>query len=104
MSKDTLKDLLNYATICITIIMVAVPEGLPLAVSISVAYSLDEMKKQNLLIKNADSQERMGGVEYMITGKTGTLTEGNMRVSHISINDVLHENTSPDYFEKSEVD
>jgi len=40
----------------------------------------------------------------MITGKTGTLTEGDMRVSHISINDVLHENTSPDYFEKSEVD
>jgi len=55
MSKDTLKDILNYITICITIIMVAVPEGLPLAVSISVAYSLDKMKKQNLLIKNADS-------------------------------------------------
>eukprot|EP00117_Sycon_ciliatum_P004222 scpid94196/ scgid8690/ Calcium-transporting ATPase 2 len=63
MSKETLTGLLGFVTTCITIVMVAVPEGLPLAVSLSVAYSLDKMKKQKLLIKNADSQERMGGVE-----------------------------------------
>jgi magnesium-transporting ATPase (P-type) len=85
MSSDTLKDMIKILTTCITLVMVAVPEGLPLSVSISVAFSLSKMKKQNLLIKNADSQEIMGGVEYVITGKTGTLTKGNMRVTHINL-------------------
>lgn len=98
MSSDTLKDIIKILTVCITLVMVAVPEGLPLSVSISVAFSLSKMKKQNLLIKNADSQETMGGVEYVITGKTGTLTKGNMRVTHINIQGTTHVNSSPDFF------
>jgi P-type Ca2+ transporter type 2B len=101
MSSDTLKDMIKILTTCITLVMVAVPEGLPLSVSISVAFSLSKMKKQNLLIKNADSQEIMGGVEYVITGKTGTLTKGNMRVTHINLQGTTHVNTSPDFLEKS---
>jgi len=101
MSSDTLKNIIVILTTCITLVMVAVPEGLPLSVSISVAFSLSKMKKQNLLIKNADSQETMGGVEYVITGKTGTLTKGNMRVTHIHLQGTTHVNTSPDFLEKS---
>lgn len=101
MSSDTLKGVIKILTTCITLVMVAVPEGLPLSVSISVAFSLSTMKKQNLLIKNADSQEAMGGVEYIITGKTGTLTKGNMRVTHINLQGKTHVNTSPDFFQQS---
>lgn len=102
MSSDTLKTIIQIMTVCITLVMVAVPEGLPLSVSISVAFSLSKMRKQNLLIKNADSQETMGGVEHVITGKTGTLTKGNMRVTHIHLQGTMHVNASPDFFEKSE--
>lgn len=106
MSKETLQGLLGFVTTCITIVMVAVPEGLPLAVSLSVAYSLDKMKKQKLLIKNADSQERMGGVEYIITGKTGTLTQANMRVTHFRVAGAAdsHTNSSAGYFTTCEVE
>jgi len=92
--------MIQILTTCITLVMVAVPEGLPLSVSISVAFSLTKMKQQNLLIKNADSQEAMGGVEYIITGKTGTLTKGNMRVTHFNIQGKSYTNSSPDFFQK----
>lgn len=101
MSSDTLKSIIQILTVCITLVMVAVPEGLPLSVSISVAFSLSKMRKQNLLIKNADSQETMGGVEYVITGKTGTLTKGQMRVTHIHAQGTNHVNASPDYLAQS---
>ena len=106
MSKETIEGLLGFVTTCITLVMVAVPEGLPLAVSLSVAYSLDKMKKQKLLIKNADSQERMGGVDTIITGKTGTLTQANMRVTHFRIAGAgeSHQNSSAGYFNTCEID
>ena len=94
MSAENLKNWIKILTTCITLVMVAVPEGLPLSVSISVAFSLSKMKKANLLIKNADSQEIMGGVEYIITGKTGTLTKADMRVTHFHINGNTYENTN----------
>jgi Ca2+-transporting ATPase len=104
MSAETLKKVLNILTTCITLVMVAVPEGLPLSVSISVAFSLSKMKKANLLIKNADSQEIMGGVEYIITGKTGTLTKADMRVTHFYINGKFYENKgAADFSECQEI-
>jgi P-type E1-E2 ATPase len=97
-STETLRDILTMITTCITLVMVAVPEGLPLSVSISVAASLSKMKKQNLLIKNADSQETMGGVEFIITGKTGTLTQGSMRVTAVHAQGKTLRATSSDFF------
>lgn len=52
LDRETLMRLLDFFTTALTIIIVAVPEGLPLAVSISLAYSIDTMKKDNLLVKN----------------------------------------------------
>lgn len=51
LSNDTLMHLLRIATICVTVVIVAIPEGLPLAVSIAMAFSIDTMKKDNLLVK-----------------------------------------------------
>lgn len=72
--------LLEYFAIAVTMIIVAVPEGLPMAVSISLAYSVDKMKKDNILVKNLESPEVMAGVEELCTGKTSTLTTGDMKV------------------------
>jgi magnesium-transporting ATPase (P-type) len=52
LAASTLQTLLRYFTIGVSIVIVAVPEGLPLAVSIAMAFSVDVMKKDNLLVKN----------------------------------------------------
>lgn len=62
----------------VTIIVVAVPEGLPLAVTITLAYSVNKMKDQNNLVKNLSSCEIMGGANNICSDKTGTLTQNLM--------------------------
>jgi len=81
----TLKTVINYLTVAITIIIVAVPEGLPLAVSISLAYSVEKMQNEQVLVKNIESPEIMGGVEEICTGKTSTLTTGDMYVDKMHV-------------------
>lgn len=64
----------------ITIIIVAVPEGLPLTIAISLAFSVMRIKDDGILVKNLNSPEVMGSVEEICTGKTGTLTKNEMKV------------------------
>ncbi len=78
---DTLFYIINYATLAVAMVIVSVPEGLPLAVSISLAYSVMRMKNSNILVKSLNSPEIMGGVDEICTGKTGTLTKGEMKVA-----------------------
>ena len=66
--------ILNYFIIAVTIIVVAVPEGLPLAVMISLAYSITKMLKDNNDVKRLSSCEIMGGADNICSDKTGTLT------------------------------
>ena len=73
--------MLRAFTISITLIIVSVLEGLPLAVSLAMTFSVDYMKKDNLLVKKMASVEGLGTVENICTGKTATLTENNMHVS-----------------------
>lgn len=73
-SNDTLLSLLDFFTTAIAIIIVSVPEGLPLAVSIGLAFSIDTMKRDHLLIKKTKACESMGTVTEICTGKTATLT------------------------------
>lgn len=80
LSGETLMRLLDFFTTALTIIIVAVPEGLPLAVSISLAFSIDTMKNDNLLVKNLEACETMGTVTNICTGKTATLTKNDMTV------------------------
>jgi len=76
----TLIRILDYFTTAIAIVIVAVPEGLPLAVSLSLAFSMDGMKADNLLIKNPEAVETMGMIDQICTGKTATLTNNKMDV------------------------
>lgn len=64
----------------VTIIVVAIPEGLPLAVTISLAYSTQRMLKDKNLIRNLEACETMGNATDICTDKTGTLTENRMTV------------------------
>jgi P-type E1-E2 ATPase len=81
MTNETLLKALNVLTIAVAIVIVAVPEGLPLAVSIAMAFSIDIMKKDKLLIKKLEAVETMGTVTEICTGKTATLTQNDMTVN-----------------------
>lgn len=65
--------------------MVAVPEGLPLAISIAMAFSVDTMKKDNLLVKKLEAPENLGYIREICTGKTATLTQNDMNVNYFYI-------------------
>lgn len=80
LSNDTLRRMLRAFTTSITLIIVSVPEGLPLAVSLAMAFSVDYMKKDNLLVKKMAAVEGLGTVKDICTGKTATLTQNDMRV------------------------
>ena len=77
---STLDNIINAFILSITVIVVAIPEGLPMAVAISLAYSLGQMKREKNLVKNLNSSETMGNVNNICTDKTGTLTLGKMVV------------------------
>lgn len=81
MENSTLLSIIDYFTIAITVVIVAVPEGLPLAVSIAMAFSIDIMKRDQLLVKNLEACETMGTITEICTGKTATLTRNDMTVN-----------------------
>jgi P-type E1-E2 ATPase len=66
--------ILNAFIIAVTIVVVAVPEGLPLAVTISLAFSVQKMFKENNLVRRLHASETMGGANEICSDKTGTLT------------------------------
>lgn len=68
------KHVLSFFIIAVTVIVVAVPEGLPLAVTIALAYSVGKMKDENNLVRYLAACETMGGANNICSDKTGTLT------------------------------
>ncbi len=74
--------LLRIIILCIAIIVVAIPEGLPLAVTLSLAVSISKMMEDNNLVRQMSACEIMGGAEYICSDKTGTLTKNEMSVSY----------------------
>jgi Ca2+ transporting ATPase len=79
-TSSMLDSLVNAFILAVTVIVVAIPEGLPMAVTISLAYSVIKMKEEGNLVRHLDASETMGNVNNVCTDKTGTLTEGNMFV------------------------
>lgn len=77
------KNWLGYIITGVAIIVVAVPEGLPLAVMISLAYSVSRMLKDNNFVKKLSSCEIMGGANNICSDKTGTLTKNQMTWTQI---------------------
>jgi len=80
---EYLKLWISYVIIGVAIIVVAVPEGLPLAVMISLAYSIEKMLQDNNDVKRLSSCEIMGGANNICSDKTGTLTLNKMKVTKI---------------------
>uniref|UniRef100_A0A671YJA2 Calcium-transporting ATPase n=1 Tax=Sparus aurata TaxID=8175 RepID=A0A671YJA2_SPAAU len=78
--------LVKFFIIGVTVLVVAVPEGLPLAVTISLAYSVKKMMKDNNLVRHLDACETMGNATAICSDKTGTLTMNRMTVvqAHIA--------------------
>jgi Ca2+ transporting ATPase len=74
-------EVLSSFIFAITIIVMAVPEGLPLAVTLSLAYSVGRMKDEQNFVKHLHACETMGSATYICSDKTGTLTENKMRVT-----------------------
>jgi Ca2+-transporting ATPase len=72
---------LQTIMIAVTLIVVAVPEGLPMAVTLSLAYSMRNMLKTNNLVRKMHACETMGAATVICTDKTGTLTQNQMQVS-----------------------
>lgn len=73
--------LLNTVMIAVALIVVAVPEGLPMAVTLSLAYSMRRMLKTNNLVRKMHACETMGAATVICTDKTGTLTQNKMQVA-----------------------
>jgi len=86
-SMTTLQDLIDYLLLAVTIIVVAVPEGLPLAVTLSLAYSVNKMKDENNFVRHLEACETMGGANNICSDKTGTLTQNIMTVTNMFIED-----------------
>ncbi|XP_046730685.1 plasma membrane calcium-transporting ATPase 4 isoform X4 [Silurus meridionalis] len=77
----------KFFIIGVTVLVVAVPEGLPLAVTISLAYSVKKMMKDNNLVRHLDACETMGNATAICSDKTGTLTMNRMTVVQAYIGD-----------------
>ena len=97
-NSNTLNNLKNQATdpkttvgssvlhiilLVVAIIVVAIPEGLPLAVTLTLAFSIGKMMEQKNLVRNMQACETMGGANYICSDKTGTLTQNKMIVIHV---------------------
>lgn len=75
--------LLDYFAIAVTIIVVAVPEGLPLAVTLSLAFAMNQLMTERALVRHLAACETMGSASCICTDKTGTLTTNHMVVDKI---------------------
>ena len=74
---------LRYFMMAVTLIVMAVPEGLPMAVTLALALNMRRMLKSNNLVRRLHASETMGAVDVICTDKTGTLTQNRMTVSDV---------------------
>ncbi|KAK8473419.1 hypothetical protein PHAVU_001G129600 [Phaseolus vulgaris] len=80
-STDDAMKLLDFFAVAVTIIVVAVPEGLPLAVTLSLAFAMKKLMNEKALVRHLSACETMGSASCICTDKTGTLTTNRMVVT-----------------------
>lgn len=92
------ENILLYFMIAITLIVVAVPEGLPMSVTLSLAYSMRKMAKQNNLVRRMDACETIGAATVVCSDKTGTLTLNRMSVRESRFPGVAEQGSKAEIF------
>lgn len=79
--KKHITEIIHFFILAITVVVVAVPEGLPLAVTLSLAYSVKKMLDDKNLVRKLQACETMGGANNICSDKTGTLTQNLMTLT-----------------------
>ena len=85
---DFVSYLLNTVMIAVTLVVVAVPEGLPMSVTLSLAFSMRKLMHENTLPRTMHACETMGAASVICTDKTGTLTQNKMQVADTQLSDI----------------
>uniref|UniRef100_A0A0N5AFG6 Calcium-transporting ATPase n=1 Tax=Syphacia muris TaxID=451379 RepID=A0A0N5AFG6_9BILA len=92
---------ISYFVNCIitgvTVLVIAVPEGLPLAITLALTYSVKKMMKDNNLVRHLDACETMGNATAICSDKTGTLTTNRMTAVQSYINEKFYKDAAPKY-------
>ena len=86
---ETVNLMIEYFIIAVGTIVMVMPEGLPLAVTIALAFSVGKMKDENNLVRYLQACETMGGANNICTDKTGTLTENKMAVTKLFMEETV---------------
>ena len=79
---DQINSVLQIILMGVAVLVMAIPEGLPLAVTLSLAYSVGQMMKEKNLVRKLEACETMGGANIICSDKTGTLTKNEMYLTH----------------------
>jgi len=106
LDSSSIDVIVNAFIISITVLVVALPEGLPMAVTLSLVHSMKKMKDENNLVKYIDSSETMGNVNELCSDKTGTLTTGEMILSRaflLNTDYVLEKNDSTNILSNTKI-
>jgi P-type E1-E2 ATPase len=78
-----MKKILDAFLIAITVLVVSIPEGLPLAVTLALAFSISKMMEDQNLVRRLHACETMGGANIICSDKTGTLTKNEMEATNL---------------------
>ncbi len=92
-----ISQLLYALTLCVTIIVVAVPEGLPMMITLVLSSNMKRMLKNNVLVRKLTGIETAGSINILFTDKTGTLTYGNLEVTSFMNGDLREYKSIADF-------
>ncbi|CAA2974228.1 calcium-transporting ATPase 12, plasma membrane-type-like, partial [Olea europaea subsp. europaea] len=96
--NDIFNSVLRIISTAVTIVVVAIPEGLPLAVTLTLAYSMKRMMADQAMVRNLSGCETMGSATVICTDKTGTLTMNQMKVTKFWLG---HDNMEEDQYSQA---
>lgn len=99
-SLETAGHILQYFMVAVTLVVVAVPEGLPMSVTLSLALSMRRMLKANNLVRKMHACETMGATTVICTDKTGTLTQNQMQVAQTNFYGLNSQSLNDDDYSK----
>ncbi len=85
--NEMLDIIIHSLTLCVTIIVVSVPEGLPMMITLVLSSNMKKMLKDNVLVRKMVGIETAGCINYLLTDKTGTLTKGKLKVNKLIFGD-----------------